>query len=73
MHIFLGRKDMKTIRPFGMKFFEPVCKPETSDVENWDWKPVEGARLDLINDNVSIPGTTGTGPTASEDERSEES
>lgn len=60
-------------KTFGVQYFEPVCKAECSKVEDWSWTPTKNARLDLLKESMTFPGTTGTGPLAQGDERPEES
>jgi hypothetical protein len=71
VRVQMTTRKMNALEPFG-KYLEPAYTAEAGSVESWNWKPVVWARLDLLSISGSIPGTTGTGPTAREDERREE-
>ena len=59
---------LNKIIPFGAQFFKEPHVDSPGPVEHWSWIPK--TKLNLSDEEASSwPGTTGTGPTASEDER----
>jgi len=63
----------KQVEPFGSRYFEPASDGKVIPPSQWSWTPPVGADVEKIAITASIPGTTGTGPKASSDERTEES
>jgi len=57
---------------FGEQFLTEASSGHTESLESWDWKPAKTADFKFISESASIPGTTGTGPNASSDERPDE-
>lgn len=53
--------------PFGIQYLEKPRVDSPGEVYQWNWKP--SVPVYLGNETASWPGTTGTGPTAQEDER----
>lgn len=53
--------------PFGAQYLEEPRVDRPGEIYKWNWKP--SVSIYLGNKSASFPGTTGTGPTAKEDER----
>lgn len=53
--------------PFGAQYLERPKVDAPGEVYKWNWRPSVFVYLD--KETASWPGTTGTGPTAKEDER----
>jgi hypothetical protein len=62
----------QNLEPYGVRHLKEVSTSEAPSIETWSWTPVKEADLSFLKINASFPGTTGTGPTFS-DERQEES
>ena len=54
--------------PFGAQYFVKSRIDSPGPLERWSWKPKYKFTL-TTEESASWPGTTGTGPTAREDER----
>jgi len=53
--------------PFGVQYLEKPKIDKPGEVYRWNWQP--SVPVYLKSETASWPGTTGTGPTAKEDER----
>jgi len=66
------KSDLNDIKVYGERFLTQQPPIHTETVEKWDWVPDQRADLKFLKESASIPGTTGTGPDASTDERPDE-
>jgi hypothetical protein len=60
--------DPEKVTPFGAQYFTESRVDSPGPVRTWSWQPANNLVLDA-EESASWPGTTGTGPTAKEDER----
>ncbi len=64
---FFKESQRPGVLPFGIQYLEKPKIDHPGKVYEWRWKP--SVQVYLGNEAMSWPGTTGTGPSAKEDER----
>ena len=60
-------ESLKNVIPFGAQYLERARIDCPGEVNKWSWQP--SVPIHLTDPTASFPGTTGTGPTAKEEER----